>query len=151
MNLRYYFATVGCLCALHQAYAYPRGTITQIDRYATVQNQATRAQIHPLLAIAQFHFSPSVRTIGQAIAHVLQHTSYRLAQAHHPIVQATLEKPLPLTDRTLGPLSIRDTIHILIGEDVFDLKIDPVHRTIHFKLKARMRHYLEETTHVAKN
>ena len=113
-------------------------SITQINRYATVTNKATKAQINPLNAIAQFKFSPNVKTIGDAINHVLQNTSYKLVPENKlsPLAKETLAQSLPVTVRTLGPISIKNAVIVLIGQEVFSLQIDLAHRVINFKTKS---------------
>mgnify|MGYP001607379907 CR=1 FL=1 len=120
---------------------------TRVGRYSTVNNQATIAQINPLLAIAQFKFQPPVQTIGDAIKQVLQNTSYALVPDKQlpQIAQETLKKQLPITVRTLGPLSIKEAVLVLMGKEVFDLVVDPAHRLINFKIKPSILHTLGET------
>lgn len=118
--------------------------VTQIDRYATVENRASAAQINPLLAIAQFRFQPSVQTIGDAIHQVLQNTSYQLVPENQlpEIAKETLTKPLPITVRSLGPISIKDAVLVLMGKEVFNLIVDPAHRLINFRVKPGLIHVL---------
>ena len=119
-------------------------SVTQIDRYATVENQASAAQINPLLAVAQFRFQPNVRTIGDAIHQVLQNTSYQLVPTNQlpKIAQETLTKPLPITVRSLGPISIKDAVLVVMGKEVFNLVVDPAHRLINFRVKPGLIHVL---------
>ena len=114
---------------------------TQIGRYSTVANKPTAAQVNPLLAVAQYKFSSQVETIGDAVKVVLQNTSYQLApQADLPVsVTATLKKPLPITVRTLGPMPIKDALVVLLGKDVFNLVVDPLHRLVNFEVKPKIK------------
>ena len=117
--------------------AFADGGTTRVGRYTSVNNQATPAQINPLMAIAQFKFQPQVETIGDAILQVLQNTSYALVPDKQlsQLAQETLKKPLPITVRTLGPLPIKEAVLVLMGKEVFDLVVDPTHRLINFKIK----------------
>jgi len=108
---------------------------SQIGRYVTISNDATRAQINPLLAVSTFTFSPTVATVGEAVQQVLANTGYRLASHLSSDVKQTLLQPLPITNRHLGPLSIQETLEILMGEEVFTLQRDPLNRLVNFKVK----------------
>jgi type IV pili sensor histidine kinase/response regulator len=114
--------------------------LTQIDRYSTVQNKPTLAQVNPLLAVSEFKFPASVKTVGQAIRMVLSNTGYELVASDHLSASAKdiLEKPLPLTDRQLGPLSIKKMLTVLMGTEVFSLVVDPLHRRVNFEMKPAM-------------
>jgi conjugative transfer region protein (TIGR03748 family) len=113
---------------------------TQIGRYTTVDNKPSAAQVNPLLAVGQYKFSSGIRTVGDAVKQVLSTTGYRLAEKHKINTDAAsvLKLPLPLVDRQLGPLSVKTTINVLMGEEVFDLHIDPLHRVINFRVKPNM-------------
>jgi conjugative transfer region protein (TIGR03748 family) len=119
-------------------------SITHIDRYSTVENRATIAQINPLMAVAQFKFQPNVRTVGDAINQVLQNTSYKLipSKSLPLIARETLSKPLPITVRTIGPIRIKEAVLVFMGKEVFDLIVDPAHRLINFRVKQNIAHIL---------
>jgi len=118
--------------------------VTRINRYVTVENKASIAQINPLMAVAQFKFQPNIRTIGDAINQVLQNTSYKLVPSRllPSIARETLSKPLPITVRTLGPIRIKEAVLILMGKEVFKLVVDPAHRLINFRVKPSIAHVL---------
>lgn len=114
--------------------------VTQIDRYSTVENKPTLAQINPLLAVAEFKFPASIKTVEQAMQMVLSDTGYELAAPDHlsKSVKDMMAKPLPITNRQLGPLSIKDVLTVLIGKEVFNLLVDPLHRRVNFEMKLTM-------------
>ncbi len=116
-------------------FAMTTDNASQIGRYVTVNNDATRAQVNPLLAVSTFTFNPSVATVGEAVNQVLENTGYQLAPKLSISVKQTLAKPLPITNRHLGPLSIQSTLEVLMGEEVFTLQRDPLHRLVNFKVK----------------
>ena len=111
----------------------------QTDRYTTVKAEATAAQINPLLAMIQIKFPISVQTIGDAVHYILQYSGYDLTPLgkQSPLVKATLSKPLPIVDRNLGPIQLQSALTVLMGEAVFELEQDPVHRLVSFKLKPK--------------
>lgn len=114
--------------------AVPHG-FTQVGRYITVNNVPSNAQVNPLLAVATFHFGPHVSTVGDAIAQVLRYTGYQLVKDISPQVKQTLAKPLPVTDRTLGPMRIQQVLIVLMGAEVYELQRDPLHRLVNFQVK----------------
>jgi conjugative transfer region protein (TIGR03748 family) len=117
---------------------------SQVGRYLSVKNEPNVAQINPLLAISVFKFSPSVRTVGEAIHQVLANTGYRLSENLSDAVKQTLLKPLPITNRTLGPMDIQTALEVLMGAEVFELDRDPLHRLVNFHLKDGMADALGE-------
>lgn len=112
--------------------------VTQINRYATVDNKPLRAQINPLLAVQQVHFPQSVQTVGQAMNYWLQYSGYSLVKVEkQPLsLQAVMQQRLPQVDRNLGPLMIKDGLEVLVaGQEVFTLTQNPLLREVNFKLK----------------
>lgn len=111
--------------------------VTQVGLYTSISNRPTIAQRDPLLAISEFRFNSRVKTVGEAINQVLQDTGYSLVpitQLPH-IVQEVLKKPLPVTQRELGPITVSEALKVLIGDDVFYMRIDHLNRLVTFKLK----------------
>jgi conjugative transfer region protein (TIGR03748 family) len=131
----FFFGFLCCLANLSYA-----ANNTQINRYTTIANQPTAAQVNPLLAVVQYKFQPSIRTVGDAINAILQNTSYQLVPSDKlsKVVAENLQKPLPITVRTLGPIEIKDALIVLMGKDVFILVADPLHRLVDFKVKPNM-------------
>lgn len=113
--------------------------VTQINRYATVDNKPLAAQVNPLLAVQQVHFGTNIKTVGEALNHWLLFSGYNLvADIDRPdALKTILAKPLPQVDRDLGPLSVQDGLEVLVGKGIFNLVIDPLNRTVGFKLSPR--------------
>ena len=107
-----------------------------VGRYRSVSLNATPAQSAPLLAVSQFTFNPEVRTVGQAVSQVLAGSGFALVPAPKLTVAAreVLKKALPVTQRKLGPISVRDALTTLMGDGVFRVVVDPVHRLVTFRL-----------------
>lgn len=111
--------------------------VTQINRYATVANKPLAAQINPLLAVQQVHFPQEVQTIGQAIEWWLRFSGFSLIskEKQPESLQAVMHQALPQIDRTLGPLTVKDGLEVLVGQQSFVLIEDPLLRQVNFKLK----------------
>ena len=140
-------------CTARQSLVSPAATpmetaavsnVSNVGRYITAVDVARPDQVNPLLTVATFKFSPSVQTIGDAINQVLQYSGYALvpSQDQSAAVEQTLAKPLPYSVRTLGPLQIKDALTVLMGQDVFILVIDPLHRLVNFDLNPDIKNAL---------
>lgn len=110
--------------------------ITQVGRYASVKNQALRAQINPLKTVQQVHFPTTIHTIGQAVEHWLAYSGFHLVakEKQSPSLQVVLKQPLPQVDRNFGPLTISDGLTILVGQQIFTLKHNDLLREVNFTL-----------------
>jgi len=135
MKLIFKISTIALLSA--STYATQAAHVTQINRYATVDNKPLRAQINPLQAVQQVHFPQSVQTVGQAMNYWLQYSGYSLVKMEkQPVsLQAVMQQRLPQVDRNLGPLTIKDGLEVLVGQEVFKLTQNPLLREVNFKLK----------------
>ena len=111
--------------------------VTQINRYATVENKPLSAQINLLLAVQQVHFSQDIKTVGEAMDYWLSYSGFRFAPTDKQpsSLQAVMHQPLPQIDRNLGPLTVKDGLEVLAGQQVFTLVHDPLLREVNFKLK----------------
>ncbi|CZI42847.1 TPA: hypothetical protein RG395_000821 [Legionella pneumophila] len=115
--------------------------VTQINRYATVANKPLAAQVNPLLAVQQIHFPLEVQTIGQAIEWWLKFSGFSLVskEKQPESLQIIMQQPLPQIDRNLGPLTVKDGLEVLVGQQSFALIEDPLLRQVNFKLKPGLK------------
>lgn len=126
--------SLSCLLLLTFTSVCSAEELTEVSRYTTVKNQATRAQINPLLMTIQTRFPQAVQTVGDAMNYLLRYSGYSLIErnAMEESVKQMLDQPLPIVDRTLGPLSLQEALEILAGKHVFRLTEDPLHRKLSF-------------------
>jgi type IV pili sensor histidine kinase/response regulator len=121
--------------------------VTQVERYMTVDNKPKVAQINPLLTVVQVHFPRDVETVGDAVNYWISYSGYRLVSDEKASVELkeVLKQRLPQSDRNLGPLTIKDGLKVLVGQDVFDLVCDPLHRLVSFELKKKYKLALHQS------
>lgn len=115
--------------------------VAQVNRYATVSLDPSAAQKNPLVAVSSFKFRSNVVTVGDAVAQVLDGTGYALANESkmEKVTVDTLNKPLPLVDRTIGPMSIQNILLVLMGTQIFDIQVDFGNRLVNFKVKPKFK------------
>ena len=130
------FITTTAICLFGGSLALA-SNVTQINRYATVENKALVAQINPLLAVQKVHFPQEVKTLSDALTYWLQYSGFRMANCEEQskALQAALLLPLPSVVRNLGPLTVEEGLVVLVGKNVFLLKKDFLHRKVNFVLK----------------
>ena len=107
-----------------------------VGRYMTVSNKPLPAQRDLLSQIIQIRFPQQVQSIGEAVNHVLRYSGYSMVveDRRSAALKILLQKSLPLVDRELGPISLKDALITLVGP-AFTLVDDPLNREIDFKLK----------------
>lgn len=112
-------------------------SVTQVNRYATVLNKPSSAQVNPLLAVQQMRFPPEIKTVGDAMKYWLRYSGFSLAPSDKQpeSLQSIMNLPLPLVHRNLGPLTVLDGLEVLAGQSLFSLVNDCFHREVNFRLK----------------
>ena len=118
--------------------------ITQVSRYLTVSNKPKFSQTNLLSQSIQVRFTRNIQTIGDAMNYLLRFSGYSLIpEAQMSLaLQITLSKPLPIIDRELGPVTLRDGLTTLSGS-AFYLIQDPVNRVVDFKLKPEYQKFIK--------
>lgn len=113
--------------------------VTQINRYATVENKPLVAQVNPMLTVQQIHFPQQVVTVGDALTYWIQYSGFKLTNDSQlsSALKTLMAQPLPQVDRNLGPLTIQDGLTVLVGQEVFTLIQNPLTRTVSFKLRPK--------------
>lgn len=103
----------------------------QVGRYSLYAATPSEAQADPLQAMTTVQFPDQVRTVGDAIGHLLQQSGYRLAgsEVTGPASVYLMALPLPAVHRSLGPLPLERALETLAGP-AYRLVEDPVHRLV---------------------
>lgn len=116
---------------------------TQISRYMTVKNRARFEQMDLMAQIVQIRFPQNVKTIGEAVNYILRFSGFALSDCkNNQGLRVMLSKPLPLVDRDIGPISLREALLILVGPG-FTLETDSINREVNFKLKENYYHFVK--------
>jgi len=106
----------------------------QVGRYSMTSATPTVAQKDILATALTVLFPERIQTVGEAIRYLLQRSGYRLASAEAigPDTVSLFALPLPAVHRSLGPMTLKEALEILVGPG-FHLVQDPVHRLITFE------------------
>ena len=130
------FIATAAVCLLGSGVAVA-SDVTQINRYATIENKALASQINPLLAVQKVHFPQQITTVQTALTYWLQYSGFQMASHNEQssALQAALLLPLPSVVRDLGPLTVEEGLLVLVGKNVFTLKKDFLHRKVNFALR----------------
>ncbi len=117
----------------------------QVGRYSLFAATPTEAQVELLATTTTVRFPERIRTVGEAVRYLLQRSGYRLptVESIGPDTVALFGLPLPAVHRSLGPMTLRDTLATLAGP-AFYLVQDPVHRLITFERCAADRFAVQD-------
>ncbi len=118
--------------------------ITQVSRYQTVSNKPKFSQTNLLSQSIQVRFTQNIQTVGNAMNYLLRFSGYSLVPESQmsSALRITLSKPLPIIDRELGPMSLRDGLITLSGP-AFYLTQNPVSRVVDFALKPEYQKFIK--------
>lgn len=126
-----------CTGALAQT-TTPDGSQVQVGRYTTQAGAPTESLADPLSVYAQLSYPrQTVNTVGDAMAHTLVRTGFRLvpAEALDEGARNFLALPLPESQRRMGPHRVSDLLKTLLGP-AWQLHSDPVTRQVWFTRSA---------------
>jgi len=99
----------------------------RVGRYAATRPGPTEAQRHPLQAVVHLQFPRQVRTVGRAVDYALRRSGYQLTSGVGPLQ----DRALPEVHRSLGPMTIEQTLKTLAGP-AYALHVNERLRTIAF-------------------
>ncbi len=116
------------------------------NRYTKAQVGSSQEQLNPLSAVVEIEFNDQIKTVGQAVNHLLTDCGFRLgSEKETPEQNYLMRLPLPKVHRTLGPITVADVLKILSGEG-YAVAINPVARPVTYHLKEDYRRYFDNLT-----
>lgn len=107
----------------------------QVGRYSSVRPVPTAEQVDIFQSISKVEFPDSVKTVGDAIKHVLDDQGFQIASKDKipDKLNVLLGLKLPESHRSLGPMSLKSMLETLAGPVWFVVQ-DPIHRLVAFEL-----------------
>ena len=113
------------------------------SRYMVVQPGPTESQQNLFQTIADIQVPPYITTIGDAIDHILAPFGFQMLDGAAASKEQSLlvVLPLPNVHRVFGPISLKAALTTMGGE-AFDLVVNPVLRTVSYRLKPAYRQYV---------
>jgi conjugative transfer region protein (TIGR03748 family) len=139
-TLRQITLTILTLTCLNTVNISCASSATQVGRYMTSVVKPNHGQMNLLSQTIKVRFPLNTQTVGDAMNYLLNFSGYSLiasTKMSEPL-RTTISKPLPVVDRELGPVSLRDGLTTLVGP-AFYLVEDPINRTVDFRLKSAYR------------
>lgn len=114
----------------------------KVSRYATMVAEPMSDQLDLLSVIVSIEFPSHIATVGEALAHLLERSGYKLADlgASDPALPILLKNPLPMIHRKIGPVPLRLALQTLSGS-VWELVVDPVNRIVTFELRDEFKNF----------
>lgn len=106
----------------------------RLARYTTQAIAPEPQAGHPLAVVAIVNFPRGqVRSVGDALVHLLARTGYALVPADQldDAARALLDLPLPESHRRLGPYRVDAMLQVLLG-DAWSVEIDALARRVRF-------------------
>ena len=110
------------------------GGQVQVGRYTTQAGAPVATLADPLSVFAQLSYPrQTVNTVGEAMAHTLVRTGFRMVPTEALDEQARnfMSLPLPESQRRMGPHKVSDLLKTLLGP-AWQLHSDPVTRQVWF-------------------
>ena len=114
------------------------GSQVQVGRYTTQAGAPVETLSDPLSVFAQLSYPrQTVNTVGEAMAHTLVRTGFRMVppEALDEPARQFLALPLPESQRRMGPHRVSDLLKTLLGP-AWQLNSDPVTRQVWFTRSA---------------
>jgi type IV pili sensor histidine kinase/response regulator len=109
---------------------------TQVGRYLLEKNGAQLSQCDPLQTVFKITFPYTVKTVGDAVKYLLNNTGYILVPCKYQsiTIRNLLNQKLPLTNRTMGLMTIEQGLSALGGK-AYQVLVDPKHKYISYQLR----------------
>lgn len=117
------------------------------SRYVSQWVGPTEAQMDVMESIVRTTIPDQIKTVGAALQYVLKPHGYQLDDdadnAESLDFYVLLTRQLPEPHRTLDPISLYEALEVM-GGDSFEVVINPVLRTVRYRLKPAFLEYVSE-------
>lgn len=117
------------------------------SRYIVQKVGATSAQLDVMQSAVRITIPGQIKTVGAALQYLLKPYGYRiddeLGEVESLDFYVLLTRPLPEPHRTFDPMTLTDALNVL-GGDSFEVVINPVLRTVRYRLKPGFLEYVSE-------
>ena len=134
------------LQAMDMADVVSHGKVKE-SRYVSQWVGPTEAQMDVMESIVRTTIPDQIKTVGAALQYVLKPYGYQLDDdadnAESLVFYVLLTRQLPEPHRTLDPISLYEALEV-IGGDSFEVVINPVLRTVRYRLKPAFLEYVSE-------
>ena len=105
------------------------------DRYTQSSIKPRADQLSPLDTLVNFAFGDAVKTVGSAVREMLEGSGYIWSAPVGEVDDSRLnDLPLPVINRDIGPLRLRDGLATVAGV-AWQLNVDELNRTVWFSIK----------------
>ncbi|MCW8885660.1 MAG: hypothetical protein OQK12_10475 [Motiliproteus sp.] len=135
------------LQAMNTADVVSQGAVKE-SRYVLHRVGATSKQMDVMQTVVRTTIPGQIKTVGTALEYLLKPYGYQLDDEGDETTQldfyVLLTRPLPEPHRTIDPMTLTDVLNVLGGES-FEVVINPVLRTVHYRLKPGLQNYVSET------
>lgn len=134
------------LQAMNTADVVSPGVVKE-SRYVSHRVGASPEQIDLMQSVVRTTIPDQRKTVGAALQYLLKPYGYRLDdeldESESLDFYVLLTRPLPESHRTLNPLTLNDALDVL-GGDSFEVVVNPVLRTVRYRLKPGLQDYVSE-------
>ncbi|AEF05683.1 PilL protein [Alteromonas naphthalenivorans] len=117
------------------------------SRYVAQWIGPTESQLDVMESVLRLIVPEQVTTVGSAIQYLLKPYGYQLDDKTDDEESldfyVLLTRPLPEPHRTFDPISLYDALEVL-GGDSYEVVINPVLRTVRYRLKPGLQDYVSE-------
>ncbi len=136
INFRDLISVLSTLC-LFSSFAFadkPDQRVSE-SRYTSVALGAEVSQMDLFEGVVELSIPAEIDTVGQSLEYLISPHGYAIGDLQETKEQYLLfTLPLPESHRHLGPMTLREAIHLLGGES-FEPIINPVMRSLTYVLK----------------
>ncbi len=117
----------------------------KINRYSYTSTKPSDFQKNLLSVVVTIRFPTFIKTIGEALEYILSQSGYRLDESDSVDDEQyyLYRLMLPETQRVFDTVTLKSVLDVL-GNESYQLQINPVKRTIRYHLKESYKNYLSQ-------